>query len=1033
MGTSGNLDPKERDLDPVRREAMAFAGIGLYRYAFDGTVLFMDAGALRIFGLQDRFSEPENVAGRNFEDLVVYVGPKGLMRKEVTKRKRIRDREWSFKTLEGEEKWVVEDCYLVDDRSGQQAIQVIVRDITEQKLVKESLKVREEQYRLLLDSMTDPMHLVDTDLRVVLFNKAFLDFGAELGIEMNSVGREILDVFSFLPGRVRDEYRQVLETGETLTTEERTIVKDREFITETRKIPVLDRGKVTEVLTVVHDVTDRIRAEQALRESEEKYRTILDNIHEGYYEVDLSGNFTFVNKAMCRILGYSESEIIGLNYRSYYRDETAQQRVYKIFNEVFSTGKLVELYDWEVVRKDGSRAVLSVSVSLVHHPDGKPIGFRGIARDITQRKEDEKALQEAEARNRALLDAIPDIIFRLRRDGTVLDFRFGHVVPAGARRPEDVIGTTVWDQVPANVADEVMAHVARAQATGSIQTFELEFPIRGELRDFEVRLVASSEHELLAIVREISERKRAELALRESEERYRELFENANDIVYTHDFSGRFTSLNKAGERITGYTREEALNMSAIDATAPEYQALAREMVQRKLEGEPITRYELEVIAKDGRRIPIEVSTRTIYKEGVPVGIQGIARDITERRRAEEERRHLEAQIQHAQKLEGLGVLAGGIAHDFNNLLVGMLGYAGLALTKLPEGTPARGYVEKIEASACRAAELTNQMLAYSGRGTFVVRPINLFKLVEDVGRLLSASISKKATLTYHCGPDLPSIVGDPAQINQVIMNLITNASDALADEPGAITLSVTAVDVDRTYLARSYLDDALPEGRYVCLEISDTGCGMDKDTLTRIFDPFFSTKFAGRGLGLAAVLGIVRGHKGAVRVYSEPGKGTTFKVLFPTSPSASETDGRGDLEGDGLTSWRGTGVILIADDEEPARSVAREVFEGLGFQVLMATDGLDAVETFRAHADEVSAVLLDLTMPVMGGEEAFEKIHEIRPSVPVILSSGYTEQDATTRFVKTTPAAFVQKPYVLIELVRKLRDVLKSPAVATH
>jgi PAS domain S-box-containing protein len=900
MATRLNTDPNERDLDPVRREAMAFAGIGLYRFTFDGTVLFMDGGALRIFGLEGRFPDPESVTGKNIADLVVYLGPKGLMRKEVTKRKRIRDREWSFKTLGGEERWVVEDCYLVADQSGQEAIQVIVRDITEQKRVKETL-----------------------------------------------------------------------------------------------------------------------------REREEKYRTILDNIHEGYYEVDLRGNFTFVNKAMCRILGYSESEMIGLNYRAYYRDEAAQQRVYRIFNEVYSTEKLVQLYDWEVVRKDGSTAVMGVSVSLMHDAGGKPMGFRGIARDITQQKEAEKALHGAEARNRALLNAIPDVIVRVRRDGVVLDYQAGHVAPPGARRPEDVIGTTVRDQLPAGVADDVMAYVDRALETRSIQTFEFQTPLRGEMHDYEVRLVVSGEDEALAIIRDISNRKRAEQALRESEERYRELFENANDIVYTHDFSGRFTSLNKAGEEISGYSREEALRMNAIDITPPEHRALAREMVQRKIEGDPITRYEIELTAKDGRRIPVEVSTRVIYEEGKPVGIQGIARDITERRHAEEERRRLEAQIQHAQKLEGLGVLAGGIAHDFNNLLVGMLGYAGLALTKLPPGVPARGYVEKIEFSAQRAAELTNQMLAYSGRGTFVLRPINLFELVEDVGRLLSASVSKKATLRYHCAPDLPAIVGDPAQVNQVIMNLITNASDALGDEPGVITLSVTQVNADRPFLARSYLDDSLPEGRYVCLEISDTGCGMDKDTLARIFDPFFSTKFAGRGLGLAAVLGIVRGHKGAIRVYSEPGKGTTFKVLLPAAPSGNEPDAQAEPEGGGLRSWRGTGVILVADDEEAARSVAREVFEDRGFDVLTASDGLEAVEVFRTHADEVSAVLLDLTMPVMGGKEAFEKILEIRPSVPVILSSGYTERDATTRFVKMRPAAFVQKPYVLIELVRKLHDVL--------
>ncbi len=1018
--------PNEHELDLVRREAMAFAGIGLYRFAFDGAVLFMDAGALRIFGLEDRFHDPADVVGKNIAELIVYVGPEGLMRKEIRKHRRIHAREWSFQTLAGQEKWVVEDSYLVNDvQTGQEAIQVVVRDITEQKQVKESLRERDEQNRRILDSMADPMHLVDTDLRILLFNKAFRDLAGDLGLDANAVGRKVLDVFPFLPEKVNDEYRHVFETGEALTSVETTVLQGRELVTETRKIPVFQKGSVAEILTVVHDMTVRKHAEQALRESEEKYRTILDSIQEGYYEVNLRGDFTFTNKAMLGILGYTESEMIGLNYRAYYRDATAQDRVFKIFNEVYSTGKSVDLYDWEAFRKDGSTAVLGVSVSLMRDAQGNPIGFRGIARDVTRSKEAEKALLDSEVRNRALLDAIPDSMVRLRRDGIVLDFKVGHSGYVSPVAPEDVIGRNIWDSVPRHIADGFMAHVGQVLDTGSIETWEFQFPAQEGLRDYEVRLVVCGEDEALGIIRNVSERKRAEQAVRESEEQYRELFENANDIVYTHDFTGRFTSLNKAGERVTGYTREEVLRLNAIEITAPEYRALALDMVQRKLLGEPSTQYELEIISKDGRRIPLEVGTRTIFKDGSPVGIQGIARDITERRRAEEERLRLEAQIQHTQKLEGLGVLAGGIAHDFNNLLVGMMGYAGLALTKLPPESQARGYVEKIEMSAQRAAELTNQMLAYSGRGAFVVRPVNLFKLAEEVGRLLSASISKNATLKYHCERDLPAIVGDPSQIHQVVMNLITNASDAIGDSPGVISLSVSKVTADRMYLAKSYLNDDLPEGRYVCLEVSDTGCGMDKETLARIFDPFFSTKFAGRGLGLAAVLGIVRGHKGAIRVYSEPGNGTIFKVLFPVAPEESGDVEQPSRKEDDFDSWRGKGTILIADDEEAARSVALDIFEDRGFAVLLAADGREAVEMFQAHADEVTAVILDLTMPVMGGREAFERIQEIRPDVPVILSSGYTEQDATTRFAERAPAAFVQKPYSLTELIRKLREVL--------
>jgi signal transduction histidine kinase len=400
-------------------------------------------------------------------------------------------------------------------------------------------------------------------------------------------------------------------------------------------------------------------------------------------------------------------------------------------------------------------------------------------------------------------------------------------------------------------------------------------------------------------------------------------------------------------------------------------------------------------------------------------GVIEYMRDITEQR-------SLENQLRHAQKLESLGVLAGGIAHDFNNLLVGMLGYAGLALTKLPAESVARGYVEKIESSARRAAELTNQMLAYSGKGAFVVRPLDLSRLVEDVGRLLAASISKKAVLRYDCAHDLPPVVGDAAQLHQVVMNLITNASDALGDQPGVITLKTGAGRPDREYLAQTYINDELPTGLYVCIEVSDTGCGMDRETLGRIFDPFFSTKFAGRGLGLAAVLGIVRGHKGAVKVYSEVGQGTTFKILFPAEEVEKDAlEPQGRPKDTMLDVWRGHGLVLIADDEEIARSMAKEVLTEYGFSVVTAENGREAVEVFRTRAQDLVAVLLDLTMPVMNGQEAFEEIQQIRAEVPVVLSSGYTEQDVAGRFTGARPAAFIQKPYVHTELAQKLRAVI--------
>ena len=384
----------------------------------------------------------------------------------------------------------------------------------------------------------------------------------------------------------------------------------------------------------------------------------------------------------------------------------------------------------------------------------------------------------------------------------------------------------------------------------------------------------------------------------------------------------------------------------------------------------------------------------------------------------EEQRRHLETQVLQAQKLESLGVLAGGIAHDFNNLLTGVLGNAQLAQYDLPPVSPVREYVEEIEQAARRAAELCRQMLAYSGKGRFVVQPIDLSEVVEEMGHLLEVSISKKAALKCDLAEGLPAITADATQIRQIILNLITNASEALGEHSGVISVSTGVMDCDRVYFRTTYLDEDLPEGRYVYVEVADTGCGMDQDTCGKIFEPFFTTKFTGRGLGLAAVLGIVRGHRGAIRVYSEPGEGTTFKVLFPAvdqpaTPHRGETAAPEEL--------RGTGTVLLVEDEEHVRKTGQHMLERMGFTVLTAVDGREGVRVFREHADEIDCVLLDLTMPNMDGVEAFQELRRIREGVPVILASGYNEQDATQRFTGKGLAGFVQKPYGMQDLQAKM------------
>jgi signal transduction histidine kinase len=400
--------------------------------------------------------------------------------------------------------------------------------------------------------------------------------------------------------------------------------------------------------------------------------------------------------------------------------------------------------------------------------------------------------------------------------------------------------------------------------------------------------------------------------------------------------------------------------------------------------------------------------------------------EMSERQRAEEERRQLEAQIQHAQRLESLGVLAGGIAHDFNNLLVGILGNADLALMELPSQSGVRQRIEDVKVAAVRAAELTRQMLAYSGRGRFTVEAVNLNELIEEMTHLLQVSISKKATLKFDFEKPLPKIQADASQVRQVVMNLITNASEAIGNNGGIISIRTALVHADRQYLSETFLAQKLQVGEYVALGVSDTGCGMEPDIQQRIFDPFFTTKFTGRGLGLAAVLGIVRGHQGTIKVYSEADKGTTFKILFPAS-AEKELPAQKKSAPRTVEAWRGQGLFLVVDDEEPVLAVAKSMLERAGFSVLTASDGSAGVELFRQHSSQIVGVLLDLTMPRMNGEETFREMRRIRPDVRVILASGYAEQDTVHLFAGQGLAGFIQKPFQLDKLLEKVRQMVES------
>ena len=403
------------------------------------------------------------------------------------------------------------------------------------------------------------------------------------------------------------------------------------------------------------------------------------------------------------------------------------------------------------------------------------------------------------------------------------------------------------------------------------------------------------------------------------------------------------------------------------------------------------------------------------------------------RLRDEEKRLGIERKMLHAQKLESLGVLAGGIAHDFNNILMAVLGYSDLVLQELPHYSPMIDDVKEIKKAASRAAELSKQMLAYSGKGKFVIEPIELNLLVKEMSRMLDVSISKKVELKYDFTDDLPKFDGDATQIRQIIMNMITNASEAIGENNGVVSISTGSIICDNHYLETiddafyDGLDTPMKEGAYIYMKFSDTGCGMDKQTLGKLFDPFFTTKFTGRGLGMAAVLGIVKGHQGAIKIYSEVGKGTTFTVLFPIIDKIDQIENKNNGNDKMKEKWQGKGTILIADDEEFAAELRKRMIEMMGFNALCADDGQKAVELYKENIDDIVCVILDLNMPVLDGEQAFKEIRRIKPDVKIILSSGYAEKMATKNFKDLNLNDFIQKPYTFEKFSEKIREVIEE------
>ena len=781
--------------------------------------------------------------------------------------------------------------------------------------------------------------------------------------------------------------------------------------------------------TIVSDITLSKQQAEALDKSRLHQRALLDNQPHLAWLKDRDGRFLAVNRAFARACGQPDPEtVVGKTDLDVWPGELAN--AYRADDEVVMRTGRQKAVDEEISGVEGTRWFQTYK-SPVYAPDGSIVGTTGVSRDVTEYR---CAVTEAKQAGESL-----EQYFKLSLDLLCIadaDSTFVRVNPAW----QEVLGIAVSELEDSKFADLVHPEDLPATWHAMNQLAEgrkmVDFRNRfrhadGSWRWLEWRSVSGGNGKIYAVARDVTRRHTDELALRAAERaaaKTREQLLSVSEVAHIGHFTLHLPSstISWTPEMARIFDVEGAsFQPTGANVLAMLHPADVPELLRVKdqvIETGVVQRRNFRIVRPSGEiRHCLLIAERG--EDDDTLTIFGMVQDLTELRRAEEEQRKLEQQIMHAQKLESLGVLAGGIAHDFNNLLTSVLGNADLALSELPATNPACGYLEDIEKVSRRAADLCRQMLAYSGRGRFVVQPLALDELIRDMAQLLRVSISKKVSIEYDFRPALPSVLADPTQIRQVVMNLITNASEAIGDVVGVVALSTGVMHCDEAYLQDVVGDsDRHEPGQYVYFEVSDSGCGMSRETLDRIFDPFFTTKFTGRGLGLAAVMGIVRGHKGALHVHSAPGAGTTFRVLLPAHERTAQVLEHGQSS---ELDWRGSGLVLLADDEESIRNMGRHLLERVGFHVVTAADGREAVELFLRHHASVRLVILDLTMPHLDGEACLGALQRIDPSVRVIITSGYNEQDVVERFAGKGLSGFVQKPYKASDLLPKIRAAL--------
>jgi PAS domain S-box-containing protein len=901
----------------------------------------------------------------------------------------------------------------------------IVQDITERMNAEFKLRESEEKFRTIFEQAIDGIMIADAETHI--------------NIEANSAMCTLL-------GYAPEELIGGLDTGQIHPQSDRPALRDifekqlRGELSLVHDVPMLRKdgtvfyadvnatrttlGGKQCMIGIFRDITDRKQAERALIIREKQLAESQRMAHIGSWEHNLTTGEVVWSEELFRILGLDpcvDPADINEFFRMIHPDD--QLALKKAIEETVATGKQFKI-DYRFNLRNGETKVLITQAELKHDETGMQNILRGTVQDITDRKEAEEKIKQSEAKYHNLFESSCDSLFLIDLNGKIIDANSTAYVKLGYSKEEllslplsKLVHPTFVSQIPERLA-QICEHGAAVFESAHLRKDGTMMPVEVHARQIEYKGAAVN----FSVVRDITERKQAEEERQENLLFIDTLLKNAPIGIRVFDGeTGKCILANQTSADIAGGDIESMRCQSFLELDSWRSSGLLDVAKAVMVDGCART-IETNMVTSFGKHVfAAYIVSKFVVAEKQHLLI--IGRDITAEKQLEDKNRKIEDQMLHAQKLESLGVLAGGIAHDFNNILMAILGNAELAMLRLVPESPAINNLKQIELAAQRAADLAQQMLAYSGKGQFVVEGLDINVLIAEMNHILEVSISKKALIRLNLEKQIPLFEGDATQIRQIIMNLVINASEAIGEEDGFITITTGSQDYDHAYLSKIWLFDELKEGTYIYFEIADTGCGMDRKTLDKIFDPFFTTKFTGRGLGMAAVLGIVRGHHGAITVYSELGVGTSFKVFLPAKHEITRTSIQ---QPDQTKPPKGSGTVLLVDDEETILSLGREMLKELGYTVFTAEYGAVAVEIFKNHKEEIACVILDLIMPRLDGNQTLKELQLIDPHVQVIMSSGYNAFEVALKFAGRGLADFIQKPYELVELGQKLQKAMQ-------